>query len=171
MAIETWLNKVEELAQQISEREGCLLYDLDFMGTGSGRTLRVFIDKAEGVVSIDDCSRVSQALNLQLDVDDVVPGGAYNLEVSSPGLERRLKKKWHFEKAIGKKIDLKLEIALGELGWENLKNKSIKRLKPVVKEVKEDQVLVEWEGLQGGVPFSSIEKANVCFEIVKGKKK
>ncbi len=165
------MDKVEALAQQISEREGCVLYDVEFVGSGTGRTLRVYIDKENEPVGIEDCSRVSQALNLQLDVDDVVPGGAYHLEVSSPGLERKLKKEWHYQKATGQKVDFKLNEPLGSFNWENLKNKSIKRFKGIITQVHRDQVQVECEGTKGFIPMTSIEKASVCFEITKGKKK
>ena len=101
------LEQIRLFATEVAEREGCLLYDLDF-GSGSNRNLRVFIDKigAEGV-SIEDCANVSRGLNLRLDVEDIIPGGAYDLEISSPGLDRRLTQLWHFEKAIGRTVSLK----------------------------------------------------------------
>jgi ribosome maturation factor RimP len=107
--------KLMEHADQIARRENCFLYDLEMPGSGQGRTLRVFIDKdGEEGVSIDDCQKVSQGLNLLLDVEDLVPGGAYNLEVSSPGLERRLRQAWHFQKALGETIVIQLNRGLGE---------------------------------------------------------
>ncbi len=66
----------------------------------------MFIDKAGGV-SIEDCANVSRGLNLRLDVEDVIPGGQYELEVSSPGLDRKLTQGWHFEKAVGKTVQVK----------------------------------------------------------------
>jgi ribosome maturation factor RimP len=103
-----FLNDIRKLAEQVSAREGCYLYDLELTGTGGGRVLRVTIEKdAEGGVSVDDCTNVSRGLNLLLDVEDVVPGGNYNLEVSSPGLERPLKEARHYQMAIGKKISVK----------------------------------------------------------------
>lgn len=101
------LEQIRSYAQEVADREGCLLYDLDY-GAGPGRTLRVFIDKDAGGVSIEDCANVSRALNLRLDVEDVIPGGAYDLEVSSPGLDRKLTQLWHFEKAIGQTVSLKI---------------------------------------------------------------
>ena len=55
-----------------------MLYDLEFHD-GPARSLRVYIDKAPGGVSIDDCANVSRGLNLRLDVEDVIPGGHYDL--------------------------------------------------------------------------------------------
>lgn len=106
------LSTVRKLAEDVSVREGCYLYDIEFVGSGNGRVLRVTIDKelgenGEGGVSVEDCTNVSRGMNLILDVEDVIPGGHYNLEVSSPGLERVLKEPRHYERAIGQEISLK----------------------------------------------------------------
>lgn len=100
------LEQIRSYAEDVASREGCLLYDLEFR-EGPGRTLRVFIDKEPGGVSIDDCANVSRGLNLRLDVEDVIPGGAYDLEVSSPGLDRKLTQAWHYEKTVGQTVQLK----------------------------------------------------------------
>ncbi|MBU6376459.1 MAG: ribosome maturation factor RimP [Bdellovibrionales bacterium] len=100
------MERIRRYAEEVAAREGCLLYDLEFR-EGPGRTLRVFIDKEPGGVSIDDCVNVSKGLNLRLDVEDAVPGGAYDLEVSSPGLDRKLTQFWHYEKAVGKTVQVK----------------------------------------------------------------
>lgn len=100
------LEQIRRFAEDVASREGCLLYDLDFRD-GPGRTLRVFIDKTPGGVSIDDCANVSRGLNLRLDVEDVIPGGAYDLEVSSPGLDRKLTQLWHYSAALGQTVQMK----------------------------------------------------------------
>lgn len=97
------MERIRAFAEEVAAREGCVLYDLEFR-EGSGRILRVYIDKEPGGVSIDDCVNVSKGLNLRLDVEDAVPGGAYDLEVSSPGLDRKLSQFWHYEKAVGKTV-------------------------------------------------------------------
>ncbi len=103
-----WREKVSKMASEVAGREGCEIYDIEFVGAGGSRALRVYIDKiGEGGVSIDDCSNVSRGLNLLLDVDDVIPGGAYNLEVSSPGLERALRTVAHYRRAAGKRVQIK----------------------------------------------------------------
>lgn len=107
-ATDSVLHSVRKLAEDVSVREGCYLYDIEFVGSGNGRVLRVTIDKdGEGGVSVDDCTNVSRGMNLILDVEDIIPGGHYNLEVSSPGLERVLKEPRHYERAIGQEISLK----------------------------------------------------------------
>jgi len=99
------LEQIRQFAEDVASREGCLLYDLEYRD-GPGRTLRVFIDKQSGGVGSDDCANVSRGLNLRLDVEDVIPGGAYELEVSSPGLDRKLTQSWHYGAALGKTIKL-----------------------------------------------------------------
>ena len=100
---------------------GCELYDLDIIGTGKARVLRVFLDKPEGGIGIEDCSNVARGLNEFLDADEnLIPGGEYALEVSSPGLERHLKTENHFKKVLNKKVAIQLSKNLGALGAINL---------------------------------------------------
>jgi ribosome maturation factor RimP len=106
------LELVRKFAEEVAVREGCVLYDLEFHD-GPGRSLRVYIDKAPSGVSIDDCANVSRGLNLRLDVEDTIPGGQYDLEVSSPGLDRKLTQLWHFEQAVGKRLRLQYRDAAG----------------------------------------------------------
>ncbi len=107
------LAQVRTVAEEVILREGCLLYDLEFL-EGPTRALRVYIDKSEGGVSIDDCANVSRGLNLRLDVEDLI-SGAYDLEVSSPGLDRKLTQLWHYEKAVEKTLRLQYRDESGQV--------------------------------------------------------
>lgn len=169
--MELWLAKVEQIAKEIAEREGCILYDLEHVGAGKGRILRVFIDKENGV-GIEDCSNISKALNLRLDVEDVVPGAMYNLEVSTPGLDRHLKKDWHFEKAVGKKIFIQMSKSLGSQGVTEDKGMfSMKKFEEILKAVDGQKLQFEIRGQQVSVPLSVIEKAKMVFEYKTNSKK
>ncbi len=168
--MESWLEKVEKVAQEIAEREGCVLYDLEHIGSGKGRILRVFIDKESGV-GIEDCSNVSKALNLRLDVEDVVPGSMYNLEVSTPGLDRLLKKKWHYEKATGKKVSIKLAKSLGTMGVTDKGMIAMKQFEGLVKSVDDESVEFDVRSISVKIPFSQIEKAKMVFELKTNTKK
>ena len=170
--MEAWLEKVEQIAQEVAEREGCILYDLEHTGAGKGRILRVYIDK-EGGVGIEDCSNVSKALNLRLDVEDAVPGAMYNLEVSTPGLDRHLKKHWHFEKAVGKKVFVQLSKSLGSLGATEDKGMlSMKKFEEVLDSVDAKSLSFTIRSQNVRVPFSAVEKAKLVFEYkVNSKKK
>lgn len=110
---ESQLEQIRQFAEEVALREGCLLYDLEYR-EGPGRMLRVFIDKDPGGVSVNDCANVSRGLNLRLDVEDIIPGGAYELEVSSPGLDRKLTLTWHYEKAVGKTVQVKYRTEDGD---------------------------------------------------------
>lgn len=94
---------VEKIALPIVEAEGLGLVDIEYKKEGANWFLRVFIDREENQVDLDDCSRVSERLSEALDEADPIPG-AYILEVSSPGAERPLKKENDFHKAIGKHV-------------------------------------------------------------------
>ena len=168
--MDSWLEKVEKIAQEVAGREGCILYDLEHTGSGKSRILRVYIDK-EGGVGIDDCSNVSKGMNLMLDVEDVVPGDMYNLEVSTPGLDRNLKKKWHFEKAIGKKVYVKLAKSLGTMGVEDKGMIAMKQFEEVVTAVEDDFVHFKIRTIPVKVPLAQIEKAKMVFELKTNSKK
>jgi ribosome maturation factor RimP len=169
--LEAWLEKVEQLAEEVARREGCFLYDLEHTGSGRGRILRIFIDKEDGV-GIEDCSNVSKGLNLLLDVENVVPGEMYNLEVSTPGLDRQLKKKWHFEKVVGKKVYVQLNKSLGSLGATEDKGMlSMKKFEDVLTGVEGDNLQFEIRKQKITVPLSAVEKAKLVFEYKTNPKK
>ena len=80
-----------------------IVWDLELKGSGASRSLRIFIDKPEGV-SHEDCAAYSREVATIFDVEDAVPGAAYLLEISSPGLDRRLFKPEHFAQFAGSLI-------------------------------------------------------------------
>ncbi|MCL2572275.1 MAG: ribosome maturation factor RimP [Defluviitaleaceae bacterium] len=100
------LESIVNLLAPVIETEGVNLYDLEFVKEGSDRILRLYIDKESGV-DLEDCERVSRAAEEVLDAHDPIPT-AYFLEVSSPGVERKLSKPEHYTRYIGHKIALKL---------------------------------------------------------------
>jgi ribosome maturation factor RimP len=93
------IQKVSEILNPFLEKEGLSLYDIDLAGGTRKKILRIFIDRETGVTH-DDCVRVSGHLSTLLDVEDIF-SEEYLLEVSSPGLTRKLKKPEHFRKSIG----------------------------------------------------------------------
>ena len=98
--------KIENLLKNIIENIGYELYDVRYEKEGKDFYLRIIIDKPEGI-DINDCETVNNAINDILDEADYIKD-QYFLEVSSPGLERILRKDKHFEKQIGNEIGLKL---------------------------------------------------------------
>ena len=106
MAVENIETKVENLLKPIIENLGYELYDVLYVKEGKDYYLRVVIDSSKGI-DLDDCEKVNNAINDILDEADYIKE-QYFLEVSSPGLERLLRKDKHFEKQIGKEIVVKL---------------------------------------------------------------
>ena len=100
------LQALANLLAPVAEANGVSLYDLEMVKEGGEKILRLYIDKDTGV-DLDDCERVSRAAEAILDEHDPIDA-AYYLEVSSPGVERRLTKPEHFAKYIGHKIAIRL---------------------------------------------------------------
>src|SRR5512147_1986839 len=99
MALE--LEKIREIVERVAKSYGLQVWDVEFRGGGGkSRMLRVFIDKPEGVTH-GDCELVSREVGTILDVEDVIPGGQYLLEVSSPGLDRKLIRAADYERFTG----------------------------------------------------------------------
>ena len=97
------------MAETLLRAEGMHLVDLDYRKEGRRWVLRLFIDKEERGVTVDDCAAVSRELGDLLDAKDVIPE-AYVLEVSSPGLNRRVRKKEDFSRFAGRKVEVRLAV-------------------------------------------------------------
>jgi ribosome maturation factor RimP len=100
--------KIHAVAERVGASEGLEVVEVEVLGGGKSRLLRVTIDKPAGV-SLQDCEFMSHQLGTVLDVEDVVPGGRYNLEVSSPGVERKLFRQKDFDRFSGQKIKVVLK--------------------------------------------------------------
>ena len=98
--------KVEKLLTPIIENVGYELYDVEYAKEGKDYFLRVFIDK-EGGIDLDDCQKVNDGINDMLDDADYIKE-QYFLEISSPGIERVLRKDEHLQNAIGEEIEISL---------------------------------------------------------------
>lgn len=165
------MQKLEILVQGITSQIGCELYDLELTGVQGRRTLRIFIDKAPGGAGIDDCSQVSRKLSESLDVEDPIDG-AYDLEVSTPGLDRPLRKAWHFSRVVGKKIWIKTAQPLSDFGVQNPKLMPMKQISEVLASADEQKIEFEIENEKVTIPLSALEKAKLVFELnPKGQKK
>jgi ribosome maturation factor RimP len=113
-------SKIEAIARRVAEPEGLEVVEVEVKGGGAHRFVRISIDKPEGV-SHADCEFVSTQVGTILDVEDVVPGGRYTLEVSSPGLERKLLKPQDYQRFQGKKAKLTLRQPVeGRRNWEGI---------------------------------------------------
>ncbi len=106
MAYNKTEQEVIKLLNPIIKERGIGLWDMEFKKEGQSYVLRVFLDK-DGGIGIDDCEIISRALSEKLDETDPIPQ-EYMLEVSSAGLDRVIKYDFHFEKCMGKNVDVKL---------------------------------------------------------------
>lgn len=166
------MDKIIHLAQSVASNNGVRLYDLELVGAGKGKTLRVYIDKDDAAgVSLDDCSNVSKGLSLLLDVEDPIDG-AYNLEVSSPGLERTLKQKWHYDISVGKEICVSLNKHLGKIiATVPGPMASRKKLIGVLKAANDQEIEMDiGDTAPIKVPMENVAKANWVFNFEKNDK-
>jgi len=100
------IEQLELLLTPTVNAQDCELYDIEYIKEGGDMILRLYIDKENGV-DLDDCERVSHAVEAVLDEHDPI-SAVYRLQVSSPGIERKLSKPTHYPSHIGRKIMVKL---------------------------------------------------------------
>ena len=141
------LEKVRRLAGPLAAQEGLELVDVEIGGGGGRQTLRLFVDKEGGV------TLVSRAVSTALDVEDPI-AGAYDLEVSSPGLERPLRTADHFQKVVGSKVRVKTFGPVPQC--ENRKT-----FVGILKAYENGEVVVDVDGKVFRVPHAQVSKANV----------
>lgn len=101
------LKTITELGEKAALGTGIEIAEIELRGGGKARLLRVYIDKPGGITHAD-CELISERLGKLLDEEDAVPGDSYTLEVSSPGVERKLSKPRDFERVVGQKVRLAL---------------------------------------------------------------
>ena len=99
------LDQVRAIAERVAASLGLEVVEIELRGGGKSRMLRIFIDKLEGVTH-EDCANLSREVSTILDVEDAMPGGPYVLEVSSPGLDRKLFRPADFERFQGSRVKL-----------------------------------------------------------------
>jgi len=99
------LERVQAIAERVAASQGVELVEVEMRGGGKARMLRLFIDKPSGVTH-EDCAHLSREMSTILDVEDAVAGGSYVLEVSSPGLDRKLLRPVDFERFQGSRVKL-----------------------------------------------------------------
>jgi ribosome maturation factor RimP len=151
---ESVASKIEEIANRVAESEGLEVVEVEVKGGGQHRVVRISIDKPDGV-SHGDCELVSQQVGTILDVEDVVPGGRYTLEVSSPGVERKLLKPKDFERFAGKKAKVTLRDPIdGRRNWDG-----------TLAGIQDGLIRLDLErGDPLRFPFDQVQKANLKFE-------
>lgn len=151
MAIE--IDRVRDAAERAARIAGVEVVDVEWK-IGKQRFLRVYIDKPEGVTH-NDCQTVSEQLSVLLDVEDLVPGSRYVLEVSSPGLDRKLTKAAEFERFKGRLARISTN--------EPVENATF--FEGRLAGYADGQVGIEVQGRIVQLPFAGIRKANLVVEL------
>jgi ribosome maturation factor RimP len=128
---------------------GYELVELEFAPAGSGGLLRLYIDAAPGI-TLDDCERVSRQVSAVLESEDPIPGH-YTLEVSSPGLDRVLRTRAHFERFLGSRVKVQLAVPLA----------GRRRFTGALLEVRDEGIVVEVDGTPTLLEFGQIQKARL----------
>lgn len=155
------IDKVEELVLPIVEDLGFELVDLEYQREDRGWVLRFFLDK-DGGINLDDCAMASREISSLLDVENVI-SSAYTLEVSSPGIERSLKKAHDFERFTGQLAKIKTMEAIDP----DASGKKRKTFVGTLSGVDSDDVLLTLEKSTVVVRIAllQIDKANLKFEF------
>ena len=95
--------EIREIAERAAAAAGVAVYDVVYRRTGPRWKVQIFLWREGAPVSLEDCEKVSRQVSRELDVEDPIPH-RYDLEVSSPGLERPLRAAWHWSRAVGEKV-------------------------------------------------------------------
>lgn len=183
------VDKVQEIAERVAASRNLEIVEVQMLGGGAHRVLRIFIDRLPGTtppieeiapieaaesdeveaavdednlppdgqtgVTLGDCEYVSHQVGTILDVEEVIPGGKYSLEVSSPGVERKLRHARDFSRFVGQKVKVTLrEPVDGQKSWTGL-----------LSAFEEDTVTLEAKpGKTVSFPLTLVDKANLKFE-------
>jgi len=150
-----WIGHVTQIAERAVVREGMELWSVECAGAGKSRVVRICIDKPGGVTH-GDCELISEQVSAMLDVEDAVPGRSYQLEISSPGVERKLRHEADFRRYLGEKARVALREAVN----------GQKRFEGRIADVGEDGAITLATGETTSIRFrmDEIEKANLKFD-------
>ena len=142
-------DELANLLEPAIERLGYELVDLEARLAGKGGLVRLYIDKPDGI-DLDDCEKVSLAVSALLDVEDPIPGN-YNLEVSSPGLDRKLTKVEHFQRFEGEIVKVQMRFPI----------EGRRRFRGTLLSSDEENIVVEVDGESHSLPLKTIDTARL----------
>ena len=144
-------DELGELLEPTIARLGYELSDLELRLSGGSGVVRVFIDHPDGI-GLDDCEKVSLAVSALLDVEDPVPGN-YDLEVSSPGLDRKLTKPEHFQRFAGETVKVEMRFPI----------EGRKRFRGQLLTVDDENIVVDVDGVSHTLPMATIDTARLVW--------
>lgn len=144
--------KIEKIVEPFIKEMELSLVDVEYLQEGGYWYLRIFIENLNGDLNIEDCSKLSAKIENQ--IEDVIDKRFF-LEVSSPGLERPLKKIEDFVRFKGEKVSLHLKHKMNDK----------KQFKAVIKDVKDEKIIFEIDKELVEIEFKEIRKTNILFEF------
>ena len=161
------IEAIRSIAERVAATHSIELVEIELKGGGKARTLRLTIDKPGGVTH-EDCANVSREVSTILDVEDVVPGGSYMLEVSSPGLDRKLLRPQDYKRFTGSRIKVMTrEPVNGNRHFEGRLQsfEDGKLLLEILSEKKKPKPGHAHPGQKIEIDLANVEKANLVPEI------
>ncbi len=154
MSKDALIEKIEVFVKPIVSDLDYILYHIEYVKENGEFYLRIYIDKEDGRISLNDCEAVSRQVSDILDSEDPIKD-PYYLEVSSPGINRTLYTEEHFKKVIGSEVFIKLTGSIN----------GTKSIKGILKSVDINEVVVENNGEKVQIPKEKIKTANLEGEI------
>lgn len=159
-AARTVVQKIWNLTTPLITAEGMELVEVEYRRESQGWVLRLFVDR-DGGVSVEDCAAISRLVSDLLDVEDPIQG-PYHLEVSSPGLDRPLRRWEHFQRQIGKVVTVRTRRPIG----------ARKKFKGTLMAAHPESIRVECDGTPFDIPLDAVERARLhYFESLEGAPK
>jgi ribosome maturation factor RimP len=146
-------DELSQLLGPVVASRGVELWELEYATRPGGGLLRLYIDSPQGI-SVDDCERVSRAVSDVLDEHDPIPG-EYTLEVSSPGLDRVLRKREHFARFAGEQVRVEMREPIA----------GRKRFMGQLIAVGEQEITLSVDGTKVGLPIDEIHKARLVPQM------
>ena len=148
-------NRIFEIVESTVVRLGCELVAVEIRGVDGRRTIRISVDSEEGL-TMGLCADVNRALSTMLDVEDPIDG-AYDLEVSSPGIERPVQRWEDFIEFSKAGYRARIQLDKDFPGRRRYTGKLLEAL--------DEQILINVDGTEFNVPFDRIERANLILEL------
>lgn len=143
--------EVWRLVEPVIQADGMDLIEVEYRREPHGWVLRLYMDQASGM-SVDDCARISDVVGDLLDVSDVIPN-PYHLEVSSPGLDRPLRRPEHFQAQVGKVIEARTIDPID----------GRRKFRGILREVSGEMITVDCDGREYRIPIPQVERARLRY--------
>ncbi|GAA6172846.1 ribosome maturation factor RimP [Colwellia sp. KU-HH00111] len=145
--------KLTDMLRPAVEETGKELLGVEFISAGNNSVLRLFIDHENGI-NVDDCAEVSRQVGAILDVEDPI-SSEYNLEVSSPGIDKPLFEMSHFKAVVGEIVNVKLSMPLN----------GRRKFKGTLVAIEDNTLIVDVDGIDYELSLSNVDKANLVAQL------